>query len=88
MSENNGCNGSCEVICVNACAGYCASACEVEALGDQLHTIQEWAALDGIEIIDPDGFDRSDPLLWERKISLEEFKKGQFLCTIAPLGWR
>lgn len=55
---------------------------------EDLKTIQEWASLDGIEIIDPDGFDRRDPLLWEKKISLEEFQRGKLLCTIAPLGWR
>ena len=85
---NNDCMGSCSSICVNACAGYCAGACEVEALSGNLHTIQEWATLDGIKVLDPDGFDRKDPLLWERKISIDEYRRGLPLCTIAPIGWR
>lgn len=85
---SNDCMGSCSSICVNACAGYCAGACEVEGLSGNLHTIQEWAMLDRIEILDPDGFDRRDPLLWERKISIDEYRRGLPFCTIAPIGWR
>lgn len=88
MSGNNGCGGSCEAVCVNACTGYCAKACEVESLSGALHTINEWAALDKIQILDPDGFDRSDPMLFERKITLNEYRRGLPFCTIAPLGWR
>lgn len=85
---NNDCRGSCETMCVSSCLGYCAGSSEGEAPGTQLRTIQEWAARDGIEIIDPDGFDRRDPLLWERRISIDEYLRGLPLCTIAPLGWR
>jgi hypothetical protein len=52
---------------------------------DNLRTLQEWAALDGIRIIDPDGFDRTDPLLMERKFTREEFCRGIFLCTVTAL---
>jgi hypothetical protein len=48
----------------------------------ELKTINEWADLDGIIIIDADGFDRSDPDLFEKKISYEEYSKGILFCTI------
>ena len=87
MSSND-CNGSCASICVNSCAGYCAKACEVDVIGGILHTIEDWATLDGLQVLDPDGFDRSDPLLWERKFTREEYMAGLPFCTIAPLGWK
>jgi hypothetical protein len=45
-------------------------------------TIQEWAALDGIKVYDPDGFDRTDPLLMERKITKAEYDAGILRCTV------
>jgi hypothetical protein len=49
---------------------------------DERKTVQEWADLDGIEIWDPDGFDRSDPDLWERKVTKEEYLAGISYCTV------
>lgn len=49
---------------------------------EELHTLDEWAAMDGITILDPDGFDRTDPHLWELKFTREEYDKGIILCTI------
>jgi hypothetical protein len=45
-------------------------------------TLQEWADLDGVKILDPDGFDRTDPELWERQFTKEEFMRGIANCTI------
>jgi hypothetical protein len=45
-------------------------------------TLQEWASLDNIVILAPDGFDRTDPQLFERKFTKEEYQKGLILCTI------
>jgi hypothetical protein len=45
-------------------------------------TLDEWAALDNIRIIDPDGFDRSDPDLMTKQFTKEEYKKGIFKCTL------
>ena len=39
-------------------------------------TLEEWAVQKGIEILDPDGFDRADPDLYTRKRTEEEFEKG------------
>lgn len=39
-------------------------------------TLAEWSQLAGIRIIDPDGFDRTDPHLWERGFTLDEFERG------------
>jgi len=36
-------------------------------------TIDEWCAYFGMEILDPDGFDRSDMKLYERKFTMSEF---------------
>ena len=45
-------------------------------------TLKQWADMDGIKILDPDGFDRTDPLLWERLFTRGEFNKGIIYCTI------
>ncbi len=45
-------------------------------------TIEEWSDIYGVYIFDPDGFDRSDPKLMERKFTEEEFKKGLWRSTI------
>lgn len=47
-----------------------------------MKTIKEWAELRGIKIIDPDGFDRNDPNLWDKKITEQEFYEKIMLCTI------
>lgn len=45
-------------------------------------TIAEWALLDGIRVLDPDGFDRKDPYLMRRAYTREEWDKGVMNCTI------
>jgi hypothetical protein len=45
-------------------------------------TLKEWADLENIEILDPDGFDRTDAQLFERLFTKEEFDKGIIFCTI------
>jgi len=47
-------------------------------------TLKEWADIDGIEILDPDGFDRSDALLYEKQFTFEEYQKGLIGSTIVP----
>lgn len=45
-------------------------------------TIQEWEAIAGIQILDPDGFDRTDEYLHQRRFSEEEFKDKVMTCSI------
>ena len=45
-------------------------------------TLDEWATIHNIKIIDPDGFDRSDPDLFKRQFSYSEFQKGILNCTV------
>ena len=45
-------------------------------------TLNEWADLENIEILAPDGFDRSDAQLFERLFTKEEFNKGIIFCMI------
>ena len=45
-------------------------------------TIEEWSEEYEIEILDPDGFDRSDPDLMNKKFTKKEFKEGLILSTI------
>lgn len=46
------------------------------------HTIDEWGEIFQIQVRDPDGFDRKDPLLMSRTFNLEEFVKGAISSTI------
>jgi len=50
--------------------------------GEEKRTLNEWAAMDGINILDPDGFDRTDPHLFERLFTREEYNQGIVRCTI------
>ena len=50
-----------------------------------IKTLQSWAALDGIKIIDPDGFDRTDTYLFERLFTHEEYKAGIVKSTICVI---
>lgn len=49
-------------------------------------TIREWEKeyYDDyeLEILDPDGFDRTDPQLMTRKFSKDEFGKRMLFCTL------
>jgi hypothetical protein len=45
-------------------------------------TIKEWEKYLGVKVIDPDGFDRTDPLLTSRMFTYDEFMKGLLSSTI------
>lgn len=48
-----------------------------------MRTIKEWSEITGVIILDPDGFDRSDPRLSERLFTFQEFEKGMMESTIS-----
>lgn len=45
-------------------------------------TIKQWDEMSGQHILDPDGFDRTDPFLYERRFSKTEYIKGTMNSTI------
>lgn len=45
-------------------------------------TIKEWEKEYDFRILDPDGFDRSDPNLYSKQFTREEFEKKAVSCTI------
>lgn len=49
---------------------------------DEKKTIEEWAEEFDVKVLDPDGFDRTDPNLYNKKFTIEEFKKGLMSSTI------
>lgn len=49
---------------------------------DEKKTIQEWADHDCLIVVDPDGFNRSDPELMTRKFTKEEYIQGVVLCSV------
>lgn len=48
-------------------------------------TLKAWAKeyqeKHGVTLLDPDGFDRKDPKMWERTYTKEEFEQGLLQCT-------
>ena len=50
----------------------------------QTRTLREWddMRIDGQAIMDPDGFDRKDPQMWERRYTREEFLERRARCTV------
>lgn len=50
---------------------------------DMKKTIKEWEKEFNVTILDPDGFDRSDPNLKERLFYREEFLAGMARSTVA-----
>ena len=52
---------------------------------EERKTLQDWARDDGLEILDPDGFDRTDRHLWDRLFTRAEYEAGIGACTIAWL---
>jgi hypothetical protein len=46
------------------------------------HTINEWEKIVGITIVDPDGFDRSNPNLYNELFTKEEFDDALMRCTV------
>jgi len=45
-------------------------------------TLQEWADGDYLIIVDPDGFDRSDPKLMTRQFTHKEYMQGIYRCSV------
>jgi len=45
-------------------------------------TIEKWGEHFSIRVLDPDGFDRNDPKLMEKKFTKDEFFKGVMSSTI------
>lgn len=45
-------------------------------------TINEWEEIFEVKVIDPDGFDRTNPNLFEETFTKEEFEKGLAVSTI------
>lgn len=48
-------------------------------------TLKEWAIIDRIKILDADGFDRSDNLLFERQFTHDEYMQGIYMCTVCDI---
>jgi hypothetical protein len=48
---------------------------------EERKTIKEWEPIFNVEIYDPDGFDRTDPDLYSRKFTKEEFEKSMLMST-------
>lgn len=58
---------------------------EVDVRLGNLMTIEEWSQEPGMPvIIDPDGFDRDDPRLYDRLFTEGEFLEGAFRSTVLP----
>ena len=49
---------------------------------EEKKTIEEWEEELKIEILDPDGFDRKDPNLYNKKFTEEEFREKMVYSTI------
>ncbi|MFW5962407.1 MAG: hypothetical protein ACOCQR_02215 [bacterium] len=49
---------------------------------EKTKTIDEWAKKYGVNIMDPDGFDRTDTKLYERYYTQAEFEVGLMLSTV------
>jgi hypothetical protein len=65
--------------------------CEIASIGygldkkeeEDKKTIEEWEEIKQIKILDPDGFDRTDDKLYDRKFTEEEFDKGLMFSTVS-----
>lgn len=64
----------------------CPSFLEYKDDQTEKHTIKEWSNLTGIVVLDPDGFDRTDPKLNEKLFTKEEFINGIHKSTIVKRG--
>lgn len=53
---------------------------------DERKTIAEWSEEFGFSIMDPDGFDRTDPNLMDRNFTLAEFADGALMSTVGNLN--
>jgi hypothetical protein len=45
-------------------------------------TLNEWAKIKGIKILDADGFDRNDPDLFNKLFTEQEFDKGVLSSSV------
>ena len=54
-------------------------------MSEETKTLREWAASDCIRIIEPDGFDRSDPNLMERQFTHAEYEAGIMYCNLESI---
>lgn len=60
-----------------------SSAEEPGVASEPLRTIEEWGAITGLRVVDPDGFDRTDPELWTRRFTEAEFQRGAMMSSCA-----
>lgn len=49
---------------------------------DLRKTIEDWSKIDGLVVLDPDGFDRKDPYLYQRAFTREEWDKALATSTV------
>jgi len=56
-------------------------------MNEELKTLQEWAELDGLVIVDPDGFDRNDTYLMERKFPRFVYDIGIKKSTVRSIDY-
>lgn len=49
---------------------------------EEKHTIKDWGTITGIIVMDPDGFDRTDPELNTRLFTRAEYIKGTARSTL------
>ena len=49
---------------------------------EKAKTINEWSKEFDVEIMDPDGFNRTDKYLYERYFTKDEFQKGMLQSTL------
>ena len=54
---------------------------------DELRTPQQWAARDGLMILDPDGWRYDDAPPFNQPISRAEYDQRISECTIGPIDW-
>jgi len=82
--------GTCDVNCTGQKklkefmpGAFLVSCCVKDCIyNDKTKTIEDWSKEYGIEMMDPDGFDRKDPELFNRKFTREQFNKAVGRCTI------
>lgn len=56
-------------------------------MGEVLHTSGEWVLLTGVQVADPDGWDRSDfQRSWNERITRDEFLRRAMGSTIWNMG--
>lgn len=68
--------------------GFCSSGCaesperpRAQSLDTVKLSLSDWMILTGIEVWDPDGFDRTDPNVMSRGYTFKEFEQGSLRST-------